>query len=147
MRIRQATIDDLMVVAGLFDRYRQFYGQVSDIAAAQDFLFERFTHNQLVVFLVEGTSGEGLGFARLYPSYSSVSMAAVFILNDLYVAQQARRTGLASLLLERAANYEKTNGAIRLSLSTAHDNESAQALYVRDGWELDKQFCVFHKKL
>jgi hypothetical protein len=56
-------------------------------------LFERFTHNRSVVFLAEGTSGEGLGFAQLYPSYSSVSMAAVFILNDLYVAQQARRTG------------------------------------------------------
>jgi GNAT superfamily N-acetyltransferase len=147
MTIRQATIDDLVVVAGLFDRYRQFYGQVSDLAAAQDFLFDRFTNNQSIVLLAEDSGGNGQGFTQLYPSYSSVSMARVFILNDLYVVEQARRNGLASLLLEGAAQYAKACGAIRLTLSTAHDNGSAQALYVRDGWELDKQFSVFHKKL
>jgi ribosomal protein S18 acetylase RimI-like enzyme len=124
----------------LFDGYRQFYGKPSDLALAHAFLLERFQHNQSVIFLaIQGTHA-ALGFTQLYPSFSSVSAARTFILNDLFVVAQARRRHVGRMLLEAATNFGRRAGAVRLSLSTAMDNESAQALYASQGWVRDNGF-------
>ena len=83
--VRQAVLADLAVLAPLFDGYRQFYGRASDPAAAEAFLRARFDHGESVLFLATDDSGRPLGFTQLYPSFSSVSLARVFILNDLFV--------------------------------------------------------------
>ena len=49
--VRQATIDDLAGIAVLFDQYRIFYGQATDLESAYAFLFERFEHNESVIFV------------------------------------------------------------------------------------------------
>lgn len=146
LTIRQAVLADLATLAPLFDGYRQFYGRDSDLGAAQDFLRARFEHGQSVLFLaLDGDTP--LGFAQLYPSFSSVSMARVFVLNDLYVAPAARQMGVATGLLQAAADFARQLGAVRLSLSTAVTNTSAQALYARSGWKRDEQFLVYHLPL
>jgi GNAT superfamily N-acetyltransferase len=139
IRIRQATVTDLELVAPLFDAYRVFYGQVSDLTVAQDFLLDRFRHNQSVILLA-ARGDAAVGFTQLYPSFSSVSAARIFILNDLFVAPDARRSGVAAMLLAAAAEYGRAVGAVRLTLTTAHTNESAQALYGSAGWVLDTVF-------
>jgi GNAT superfamily N-acetyltransferase len=140
---RQAVLSDINVLAPLFDGYRQFYGRASDILAAREFLLERFNHGESVIFLVlEGDVP--LGFTQLYPSFSSVSMARVFVLNDLFVIERARRRGVASKLLTAATEFAKEVGAVRVSLSTATTNETAQTLYQSSGWKRDEQFFVYH---
>ncbi len=145
--VRQATIEDLNNLTTLFDGYRQFYGQASDLEGARCFLSERFTNDQSVIFLAEDDADNAVGFTQLYPSFSSVSLARTYILNDLFVLASSRRQGVASKLLKEAAQYSRTVGAIRLTLSTAINNHEAQALYASEGWEVDQQFLVFHKKL
>lgn len=146
LTIRQAVLTDLATLAPLFDGYRQFYGRDSDLGAAQDFLRARFEHGQSVLFLaLDGDTP--LGFAQLYPSFSSVSLARVFVLNDLYVVEAARQRGVATGLLNAAADFARQLGAVRLSLSTAIGNTSAQALYARAGWKRDEQFLVYHLPL
>ena len=144
--IRQATIDDVEQLVPLFDAYRQFYGRTSDVAAARTFLLARFANRESTLFIAH--QGEmAIGFAQLYPSFSSVSLARIFILNDLFVQEQARRTGVASSLLSAAATFAVSLGAVRLSLSTALTNDAAQALYRSAGWKRDEQFCVYHLAL
>jgi GNAT superfamily N-acetyltransferase len=147
MHIRQATLNELELIATLFDAYRQFYGQPTDIDAAMLFLSERFLKDQSVIFLATHTNGNAVGFTQLFPSFSSVSMARTFILNDLYVVPEARRGGVGSQLLAAAALYARMAGAIRLTLSTAIDNSDAKALYVSQGWKQDEAFDVFHLAL
>ena len=137
---RQASVADIETLLPLFDAYRVFYGKPSDQALARAFLLERFQHNQSIVILALQDSGAGVGFTQLYPSFSSVSAARTFILNDLFVVPEARRAGVAAQLLGAAADYGRAVGAIRLSLSTAVSNESAQALYVSEGWVRDTDF-------
>lgn len=135
--IRQAVLADLDVIAGLFDGYRQFYDQVSDLVAARNFLQARFEHGQSVVLLAE-SQGQAVGFTQLYPSFSSVSMARVFVLNDLFVAPTARRIGIGEALLTAAADHARQLGAVRLSLTTNVQNFPAQALYESMGWMRDQ---------
>ena len=142
--IRQASVADLDAVAPLFDAYRQFYGKPSDPDLARAFLLERFAHDQSVIFLAQDRDGAAVGFTQLYPSFSSVSAARIFILNDLFVAPAARRQGTASLLLRAARDFGRSAGAVRLILATAVTNESAQALYESEGWERERAFYVYN---
>ena len=144
--IRQATVDDVEQLVPLFDAYRQFYGRTSDVAAARAFLLARFANRESTLFIAhEGDTA--IGFAHLYPSFSSVSLARIFILNDLFVQEQARRTRVASSLLSAAATFAVSLGAVRLSLSTALTNDAAHALYRSAGWNRDQQFSVYHLAL
>jgi ribosomal protein S18 acetylase RimI-like enzyme len=141
--IRQAVASDIDALAPLFDSYRQFYGRESDIRAAREFLLARFNHGESAVFIAHDANVP-IGFAQLYPSFSSVSLARTFVLNDLFVHESSRRKGVASLLLAAAVEFGKSSAAARLSLSTAISNDTAQALYQSAGWRRDEQFFVYH---
>ena len=144
--IRQAVLADLDAVVTLFDGYRQFYGQASDAETARDFLQARFEHGQSVVLLAE-SQGQAVGFTQLYPSFSSVSMARVFVLNDLFVSPTARRLGVGEALLTAAVDHARQLGAVRLSLTTDVQNFSAQALYESMGWTRDQKYFAYHLSL
>ena len=88
-----------------------------------------------------------IGFTQLYPSFSSGAMARIFILNDLFVAPEARQRGVGSALLQAAAQYGRRIGAVRLVLSTEVTNTTAQSVYERMGWKRDTVFCVYQLAL
>ena len=146
LEVRQATVADLNLLVPLFEAYRQFYRQPSNPERARRFLLERFEHNQSVIFLAFA-SDAAIGFTQLYPSFSSSAMARIFILNDLFVAPEARRHGAGSALLQAAADYGRRVGAIRLVLSTEITNTTAQSAYERMGWKRDTVFCVYQLAL
>lgn len=138
--VRPATLHDLDALVPLFDGYRQFYGKPSDEHGAREFLIARLRLNESLILLARDTHGLAMGFTQLYPLFSSVRMVRTWLLNDLFVAAHARRQGVAKALLEAAATHAKKLGAASLSLSTAHDNLPAQALYESLGWQRDLQF-------
>ncbi|HEX9068702.1 MAG TPA: GNAT family N-acetyltransferase [Ktedonobacterales bacterium] len=138
-----ATPDDLDTLAPLFDGYRQFYRQPTDLAAARDFLRERLTRGESVIFLA-WRGGNAAGFTQLYPTFSSVSMKRLWILNDLFVVADARRAGVAQALLERARRHAVETGAKGLTLQTARDNIPAQALYESLGWTREQMFYAYN---
>lgn len=134
--IRRATTADLPALAPLFDAYRRFYGQPGDLARADAFLRERLQRDESVVLLAE-RDGAAAGFTQLYPMFSSVRTARLWILNDLFVAQHARRAGVARALLEAAAAFARETGARGIMLETSQDNLPARALYRAAGWNED----------
>jgi ribosomal protein S18 acetylase RimI-like enzyme len=143
--IRQAQPTDTTAVAPLFDAYRQFYGKPADPVLAARFIGERLANDESAIFVAENGDGQAVGFVQLYPSFSSVSAARVYVLNDLFIAPQARRGSVARRLMDAAADYARGHGAIRLSLSTGTANLAAQALYESQGWVRDEQY--FHYSL
>ncbi len=144
IEIVRARLAERDAVARLFDRYRVFYEQPSDVAAAQAFVGARLAAEDSAIFLGRRRGdAEGLGFIQLYPSFSSVGMRAVWILNDLYVAPDARRLGVGRLLMDRARDFARESGALRLELATARTNIAAQALYRQRGYVEDKVFLRF----
>jgi len=133
---RRAGPQDLDALAVLFDAYRGFYGQPTDVPRARDWLRTRMRVGESVVLLAE-RGGETVGFTQLYPMYSSVRTARTWILNDLYVAEAARRGGVARALLDAAVAFAKGDGAAGISLETTRDNAAARALYRAAGWSED----------
>lgn len=133
----------LDVLAPLFDQYRQFYGQSSNPAGARTFLAERIRAGDSVIFLALDGLGKGLGFVQLYPSFSSVSMERLWILNDLFVEQSARRKGVAEALIRQGIQLAKETNSCGLVLETAGDNLAAQQLYEKLGWKQENEFRTF----
>jgi GNAT superfamily N-acetyltransferase len=146
MNLRQASTADLDALVPLFDAYRGFYGHPTAPGPARHFLRERLERGESVILLAfEGDAA--VGFTQLYPSFSSGAMARILILNDLFVAPEARRHGVGAALLLAAAEYARTAGAVRLTLSTAVTNTVAQSVYQRLGWKRDTAFFVYHLDL
>lgn len=141
---RQAVPSDLDALVPLFDGYRQFYGRDTDQAAAREFLAARFNHGESVVFIAHDDGGVAVGFTQLYPSFSSASLARIYVLNDLFVQGSARGKGVATQLLTAATQHARSLGAVRLTLSTALTNTTAQSVYEAAGWKRDEVFRVYH---
>ncbi len=127
---------DLEALVPLFDAYRQFYGQPSDLERAREWLRSRLRFGESVVFVA--MRGQAMvGFTQLYPMYSSVHTARTWILNDLYVDATVRHSGAGRALLQAAADFARADGALGISLETTRDNEAARALYRAAGWNED----------
>ncbi len=148
IQIERATINELYLLAPLFDAYRVFYEQASDMELAKRFLQQRILKQESVIFLATESTATtattaGLGFVQLYPSFSSVSAQRLWILNDLFVAPEARRRGVAIALMNQAKAFATEDGAKGLFLETAHDNTHAQALYETLGYTKNPEFYYF----
>ena len=113
MEVFQAHIEHFEEVATLFDQYRVFYNQPSDLDAARAFLQKRFEKNDSTIFVVRDDE-QMVGFTQLFPSLSSVSMKRVWILNDLFVREAHRKKGAARLLMSAAENFARQTGAVRI---------------------------------
>ena len=136
INVRRAAAADLDAIAPLFDAYRKFYGQPTDVGRARAWLSERLQSGESVVLLAE-RDGRSTGFVQLYPMFSSVRTARLWILNDLFVTSDARRCGVARALLDAAARFARDDGAAGLMLETGRDNAAARALYRAAGWQED----------
>lgn len=131
--IKKVTKDNVSSVALLFDAYRVFYQQPSNLQGSFDFLQQRLSGNESVIFLAV-MENEAVGFVQLYPLFSSVQMKKSWILNDLFVAETARNQGIGEALLQQAIQHGRETGAAFLLLQTASDNYRAQSVYEKNGW-------------
>ena len=145
IRTRIATLADLDVIASLFDAYRQFYEQASDLALAKNFIRDRLTNNESVVLLASTEAQHVIGFCQLYPTFCSVEAKPIYSLYDLFVKPEERRSGFAKLLLQTAENLATESGKARMDLTTAKSNKSAQAVYESLGWIRDEIFYAYSK--
>lgn len=143
IQISRAGTADLADVASLFDAYRMFYGQPSEPTKASTFVWDRLAGDDSVILLARDKDRSALGFAQLYPTFSSIACRRAFILNDLYIAEAARGQGVARALLEAARAHALHAGAVSISLETAVDNTRAQALYEAFGFRRDSQFLTY----
>lgn len=139
--VRQALAEDSELLAPLFDAYRQFYEQPSDLALARAFIGARLERGESVVFLAE-RDGRAVGFVQLYPVFSSTAPRPrrLWLLNDLFVLPEARGGGVARALMLRARRLAEETDAVGLELATAHTNVAAQRLYESLGWRRDEEF-------
>lgn len=146
MEIYQATIEDLEDVSNLFNLYRMFYQQTSDIEGTKAYIKARIENQESVIFVAKEKQ-KYVGFTQLYPAFSSIAMKRAWILNDLYVDEKARKQGVGEMLLQKAKELAIETGANSISLSTASDNDAAQRLYDRNGYIQDSQFYHYELNL
>jgi ribosomal protein S18 acetylase RimI-like enzyme len=147
IRTRIATLDDLDVIAPLFDAYRQFYEQAPDLALAQSFIRDRLKNNESVVLVASDETQKVVGFCQLYPTFCSVEAQPTYSLYDLFVSPAARGSGVGKALLRAAEKLATEHGKARMNLTTARTNKPAQAAYESLGWVRDEVFYAYSKSV
>jgi len=142
MRIIQATLEHLDLLAPLFVKYREFYGQLPYPDTSRRFLEKRLERGESVIYLAlpDDDDTRLMGFCQLYPSFSSLSLKRVWIVNDIYVAEDFRRMLVADNLMREAKKMAKETNAVRLRVSTSIGNEVAKKTYESMGFREDTEF-------
>jgi GNAT superfamily N-acetyltransferase len=93
--------------------------------------------------LARDDAGRGVGFATLFWTWQTLSAGRVGVMNDLYVAAEARGTGVAGALITACLERCREHGATELIWQTAKDNARAQALYDRIGATRDDRWLDY----
>ncbi len=147
MEILKANESHIPEISRLFDLYRQFYKCEPNIDLATQFISDRFNNGESVVFVAQAKV-RLKGFVQMYPSFCSVDAIKIFILYDLYVDENDRKSGIGGLLMKKATEFAKAEGASRIDLLTAFDNRSAQHLYEKLGYKRDlEDFYAYSLKI
>lgn len=118
----------------LIAAYQRFY-EVDDVDEERNrAFFRRFLAPSEDGMLLGARDGdEILGYACLYWHFSSLAATETVLMNDLFVAKEARGRGIGRALIEASANVSRERGAAHLEWATAPDNVTAQRLYDSTG--------------
>jgi ribosomal protein S18 acetylase RimI-like enzyme len=142
LKIHRGDAGHVDVLAPLFDAYRVFYEQRSDIGAARRFVSSQLAAGTSVFYLAR-TGERAAGFVRLYPVWSSIAVRPAWILEDLYVDPELRGRGIARALMRASQEHAVASGAGEMSLETAIGNLPAQSLYESMGYERERAFYKY----
>lgn len=144
MTVIRAELADILEASQLFADYREFYGEPYDVKAAAEFLASRIVRDESIVLM--GLDGDEVtAFAQIYPTFSSTRLAPIWVLNDLFVVEHARGSGIVDEVLDTVLAMATSAGAAAVELSTAHTNHRAQAVYERHGYRLDEVYRSYEK--
>ena len=139
--IMEAGMEHLPDLVPLFDGYRIFYRQQSDFVGARDFLKARIESNESIIY-VAYIESDAIGFVQLFPIFSSVSMEPMYLLNDLFVEENYRGSGIGTALINAAKDLCRAQGMKGLALQTEVDNP-AQKLYEALDFKKDPDLHYF----
>jgi len=144
--IIHANKNNLQDTISLFEKYRSFYGIPNDFDAARQFISERLTKQDSLIFLAY-KKNTAVGFMQIYHSFSSVAMQPIWILNDLFIDPAARRTGCATKMMKYIDIRAKKDGIFSIKLATAVTNKKAKALYDSLEYQLNQNFDNYNKSV
>ena len=133
--IERVGIDDLADLLPLMRMYCDFY-EVSpadgDLLTLATALIDDPEHEGLQL-IARDPGGLAAGFATVFWTWSTTNACRIGVMNDLFVTESARGTGLADRLIQACQAACARRGARRLTWQTAPDNFRAQAVYQRVG--------------
>ena len=142
IQIIEATLTDLEKIIPLFHKYREFYQVEYKLQEVEIFLTQRIEKSQSKIFFAIDRD-KAIGFTQLYPSFSSLSLKPVWILNDLYVDENFRKQGVGKMLLDAAKDFAIQTNSKGLTLTTGIENETAQSLFEKFGFIRKEHFYEY----
>jgi ribosomal protein S18 acetylase RimI-like enzyme len=147
MQVIHCTEAQLDVLSALFNDYRIFYQQDSDLPACRAFILQNLRQNRSKIFLLLDDQAQAVAFSQLYPAVCSISMRPYYYLSDLYTTQSTRKNGYARYLMNYITEHFTKDGAQRLTLDTATSNKVAQGLYESLGYQREEVYITYHQVL
>ncbi|NML40673.1 GNAT family N-acetyltransferase [Chitinophaga sp. G-6-1-13] len=143
VQIVKAGMEHLDEFAELFNNYRIFYRQPSDLEKGKNFLRERITNGESDTFLAL-VDGKAVGFAQLYSLFHYKKLERQWLLSDLFVDPNYRGRGLSVMIIDRCKAYCDETNACGLLLETEKTNVIGNQLYPRTGFEVDNEHNYYN---
>ncbi len=141
LEIAPVAVEEFEQLLPLIAAYQRFY-EVEEVDEGRNRnFFRRFlapSEDGLLLGAHQG--GRFAGYACLYWHFSSLEACECVLMNDLFVAEDARGEGVGRALIEATAEVARERGVPFVEWSTAPDNETAQRLYDSIGAERSEWF-------
>lgn len=135
IKIRKINLEEYELVVEMFNKYRIFYKQPSNIELAKTYIYERLQNKEAHIFIAFNIDNQSpIGFTLLYPKFSSVSTIKNWHIGDLFVEMESRKKGVGEKLLQASIEFSGKENAHFVTLNTAVDNYTAQSLYENFGF-------------
>ena len=143
--IRPVAEEDLPDLLPLMRAYCEFYevapSDANLLAMARVLIAD--PEREGLQLLARDSGGRAIGFATVFWTWTTLSASRLGVMNDLFVAPDARGSGVADELIEACAERCRERGAASLEWQTARDNHRAQAVYARVGGERDERWLDY----
>jgi GNAT superfamily N-acetyltransferase len=138
--IAPVTEEDLPELLPLMRGYCDFYevapADEDLLALSRALLASPECHG--VQLLARDGEGRAVGFATVFWTWSTLKTKPIGVMNDLFVAEAARGSGVAEALIEGCVELCREHRAVQLGWQTAKDNARAQTLYERVGGQREE---------
>ncbi len=152
MKIREAEEKDMDNIFDLACEFEDYLDELESTPESEriskdrmkNVLLEGFTDSKHVILLAEEESGI-VGFSDfwVYPEFIHGGNSAY--LNNLFITEKFRRSGIGSSLLSETLKRAKEMNAVALHISVLPENKIAQNFYRKNG--IDWEIIMFEKKL
>jgi GNAT superfamily N-acetyltransferase len=130
--VGEADLEDLLpLLRGYCDFYEVSPSDEALLAVSRALIAD--PEREGMQLIARGPDGHAVGFATLYWTWQTLSAARLGVMNDLFVADEARGTGLADRLIAACRERCAAHGAREVAWQTAKDNHRAQKVYDRVG--------------
>ncbi|WP_045860579.1 GNAT family N-acetyltransferase [Teredinibacter purpureus] len=144
-KLESVSARNLADVLPLIRAYQEFYNTNVSDQNNEEFFSQFGESNSAGCQFLCRMSGQVVGFATVYFSFTSTIIRKVAVLNDLFVVPEHRGKGVGRALIEHCRAYAKENGAVRMQWLTAPDNISAQILYDSLNTNKVEWYCYTYK--
>ena len=143
--IRPVTEADLADLLPLMRGYCDFYevGPSDDDLLAMSRTLIDDPEREGIQLIARDPDGRAVGFATIFWTWTTLSASRLAVMNDLFVAEDARGGGTADALIAACAERCRGRGVDSLEWQTAQDNFRAQAVYERVGAKRDERWLDY----
>ena len=131
-RVGEADLADLLPLMRAYCDFYSVSPSDDDLISLSRALIEDPTREG-IQFIARGPGATAVGFATVFWTWSTTRGKRIGVMNDLFVAPDARGGRIGERLIAACAERCREHGAVSLTWQTALDNERAQALYDRVG--------------
>jgi GNAT superfamily N-acetyltransferase len=121
-------------VAGLVGEFRDWWGYDGPSDESLGRSVPRLLADASTEFLLAESGGEPVGFCQLRYRYGLWLESEDCLLEDLFVRERERGSGLGRELVEAALAHARSRGCGRVELDTNEGNTGARALYESFGF-------------
>ena len=145
INVRQLQVGDKPAWEELFFAYLKFY-ETSPSDVNSELLWDRLTNPEpQIQALVAEANGVVIGIVHFHYQLSTWSDTSYCYLEDLYVAEGARESGVAKALIQQVQELAIKQGCTELFWITKESNTTARKLYDKVANLSD--FVRYEKKL
>ena len=126
---------DVATLAGLIRAFRDFLGsEEPPDAGLESFLAGAVRDPHTEFCLAETAEGHAVGYSQMLYHESVWALGLVAHLEDVFVLEASRGSGVGRGLLAHAVDRARARGAGAVGLHTNENNAPAQALYRESGF-------------
>lgn len=138
-RFKKAAVSDVPAIIELMTEFAEYEYLLEFIEITVEDLTEVICgKSAFVEGLVVFDNAKTIAYALFFPHFASFRGQKSIYLEDIFITEKYRRSGLGKEMLRRIARIGKQQGAVRMDFQVLNRNTSAVNFYLQNGADINE---------